>query len=530
MLRTFTLVVAALGAVLALPGTLEAQVPKLGRDYYEDSVDIGFRVKAIKDWDFIPPSPNEPNLIGKYAPPNSQYIMLRGGAALFLNVWMVKFDRREEKGRGARDIDAWMSDRIDEGKGWRRAGDEEPEDLTKKVDLPATSYVYEGLSTNGTQGNEAQPIRALATVYKMGPDLDIAIIGIGPGDKKWGSYEKTYSSMAKSLRRVDIEALEVSGGSDPRSKKRASLQMDIAKAGGDWVLEETPNYFIVTSNHDRDFIEELKERLEAIRAVYEADYPADKARKVKKQKDEAGGDAEHEKPKEGEDEDEDEDSQDRSISAIDPMILSRTSVVRICRDRDEYFQYGGPGGSAGYWNWREEELVLYDDKASRGRDFTWGVLSHEAFHQYIFYFYGNLSPHSWYNEGTGDYYFGHDYKYKRFILSEAKNRKSDVQQMIREGNYAPLKDIVRWSQQEYYVGNPLGLGAGECYAQGWSIIYFLRTGEANKASGWQRAWGKILDKYLATLASTGDRDEAVDAAFAGVDWEALEKSWLDYTK
>jgi hypothetical protein len=56
--------------------------------------------------------------------------------------------------------------------------------------------------------------------------------------------------------------------------------------------------------------------------------------------------------------------------------------------------YGGPGGSAGYWNWGTQELVFFDDKGGDGRNDTWLVLNHEAFHQFIFYFYGNISPHS----------------------------------------------------------------------------------------------------------------------------------------
>ena len=79
-------------------------------------------------------------------------------------------------------------------------------------------------------------------------------------------------------------------------------------------------------------------------------------------------------------------------------------------------------------------------------------------------------------------------------------------------------------------GNASGkLGPGECYAQGWSLIWFLRTG-AGHAKGWQKPWGALLDKYLIALLDTGDVDKAVDTAFAGVDWDALEASWLDYTR
>ena len=39
---------------------------------------------------------------------------------------------------------------------------------------------------------------------------------------------------------------------------------------------------------------------------------------------------------------------------------------------------------------------------------TLAVLYHEAFHQFIFYSVGEVAPHSWFNEGHGDYFSGAD--------------------------------------------------------------------------------------------------------------------------
>ena len=514
MARSLALVLTLVGTLFAFPSTVSAQAPKLARDYYEDPVDLGFKVKAIKDWEFVPPTPSERNLIGKYAPPNSQYIILKGDATLFLNVWMLKFDRREGKKKGIADIDTWMKSRIDEGKGWRRTRTK-PKDISGKVKVPARCLIFEGQSLYNMNGDPPEPIKAHVAMYELSDDLEVAIVGIGPGDKrKWRTYEKVYASMAKSFRTVEVErVVAATSRKDPRSAKREKLAMEAAKSE-DWIFEETENYFIISNNQDREFLDELKQRLEAIRAVLERDYPFEKARRRSRRKKD----------------DDDPEANDRSVSVADPRVLSRTSVVRVFKDRKQYIQYGAPPSSAGYWYSVDEELVLYDDKQNAGREYTWGVLSHEAFHQYIFYFYGNLAPHSWYNEGTGDYYFGHQFKYKRFNLAEAKGRKSVIQQMIREDNYVPLRDFVRWTKTQYYRNNELGLGGGECYAQGWSLIYFLRTGGDNKAPGWDRSWGKILDKYLVTLAETGDLDEAVDAAFGDVDWDAFEKSWYAYTK
>ena len=175
--------------------------------------------------------------------------------------------------------------------------------------------------------------------------------------------------------------------------------------------------------------------------------------------------------------------------------------------------------------------MLYDDQKGGGRANTWAVLNHEAFHQYVFYFFGNLSPHSWFNEGTGDFFSGFQLEGSRFKLEPFNWRIGTVKENIDPknpaGKYAPLKELVRWSQAEYYGQNKYKLGGGENYAQGWSFIYFLRTGK-KKAKDWNPAWETILDTYLRTLVETDDLDKAVDKAFAGVDWNELERVWKNY--
>ena len=43
------------------------------------------------------------------------------------------------------------------------------------------------------------------------------------------------------------------------------------------------------------------------------------------------------------------------------LEMSKTSVVRVCANRDQYVSYGGPPSSAGFWNSATEELVLFDE-------------------------------------------------------------------------------------------------------------------------------------------------------------------------
>mgnify|MGYP004245408329 CR=1 FL=1 len=108
----------------------------------------------------------------------------------------------------------------------------------------------------------------------------------------------------------------------------------------------------------------------------------------------------------------------------------------------------------------------------------------------------------------------------------------------------PLEEIIRYEQRDYYRN------AGLCYAEGWSIIYFLNTSrEAQRHEVWSQilptyfetlksAWaeqllrlegeGKAEDETALLAARKEARDAAVDAAFEGVDLWELQKAWMDF--
>jgi len=553
MNRTLT-ILAATGALALVAGrSASAQAPKPG-DFYEDAVDLGFKVKMPKDWDFSPPQPGEQNLIGKYTPAYTKYVNLGPDEVLWLEGYLLKFDRRaKEEGEaitqdeegdveidvrklqsGAEDIGAWLERNMGYGTGYRQ----EEEDETKVGKVPATRYLFKGSAQKGTEFN------VYAMVFHLQPEVDVAVVFDGPADpKKWRKYESAFKQMASSFRTLEVEAMKhagvVEGDSAYRAQKRALLEKEVAlSASGGWKLYETPNYFFVSNVQDVAFMDELMARLEAIRVVYEELYPWEQAERIrlaaekqKKGKEGPAGEGHEGGDDEGDEGDETGDDGLRtSATKATSREKSRCSVVRVCAKQGEYHEYGGPGGSAGYWAAMHEELVLFDDKEGGGRRDTWAVLNHEAFHQYIFYLYGSISPHSWYNEGHGDFFSGYQYKHKKFTLKPFDWRQRTIQQAVREKppKHVPLKDLVRFTQAEYYGSNKYGVDPGQNYAQGWSFVYFLRTGKG-KSSLWNKAWDNVLDVYFETLAATGDLDAAIDKAFAGVDWDELEEAWKQYT-
>jgi hypothetical protein len=238
---------------------------------------------------------------------------------------------------------------------------------------------------------------------------------------------------------------------------------------------------------------------------------------------------------------------DKPVTAI--------SVIRVCKDPEQYRAYGGSGGSAGYWSWIDQELVFYKD--SQNPKDALRVLYHEAFHQYIFYSVGACSPHSWFNEGHGDYFAGHNYGGGKFERDTFSWRKDLAAQLKREKRTAPLKEWLTWGQSEYYgAPNKWKLDGGENYALGWSFIYFLRTTKKPEYQG-------ILERYFNCLKGlvTKKREErrlarekakaagedvgaeepegfanmsfeddwcaqALAEGLKGVDVEQLEKDWL----
>jgi hypothetical protein len=277
-----------------------------------------------------------------------------------------------------------------------------------------------------------------------------------------------------------------------------------------WAADDTENYIFVFSTTDQKLLQIMKRELEAIREEYQQIFPPA-----------------------------------RPVTAV--------STVRICKSLDEYHQYGGPKGSGGYWNSREQELVFFDydsldqaGKKKKGKANSRIVLYHEAFHQYIHYSTGELPPHSWYNEGTGDFFSG-----ANIVGTKVRGigvnpwRIALIQRGITGNQTVPWKDILRFEQAEFYRPDRRGM----CYAQAWSLIYFLRE---SKAAQKHPVWSGIHASYFESLkaayaeelakagidpaggeqdptrrmaAGKAARERAVEQAFQDVDLDELDRAW-----
>ena len=517
-------------ALLALP--LVAQ-QKLELDKLVKIKDWGYQIQPIKGWNSMPADQEDRFAVGR---------------------WKQDLDEFRKRGN----MEAYESGQFCELKIMRMeprvetpAGGDKPDEGTVK--LPASwdkklnpkniedwiEGTYEGASKRWTR-TPLKGAKMQGDLLEFGTGASHITVGLFRHlGVEWAvvyvSFEETYRKTFRDIyikslmtfqvtEKVNAEALANLNKDINKLKgeeKRNALKATIAGKPG-WYAIDTEHY-VFLSNADRPFVEKLAKDLEVVRAkVYVPNF----------------------KPR-------------NSDVPLNP--------VRVFATQSEYHQFGGPGGSAGYFSPSKGELVLFEkfenQSDTKSRDDCRSVMYHEGFHQYIHFAVGDVSPHSWFNEGHGDYFAGlvvqgnsisktNTFEWRVNYLKRHLGEKRDL---------IPLRSLLRYPQNEYYAN------AGLKYSQGWAVIYYLRNVSKNKAHK------QALDTYFSYLADNvsafrakkkaeeGDDDkprgesipgipgvrfidfedaekveqilsEAIDKAFASIDLEALDKelrAWIE---
>ena len=233
---------------------------------------------------------------------------------------------------------------------------------------------------------------------------------------------------------------------------------------------------------------------------------------------------------------------DRPIDAL--------SVVRICRDRGEYLTYGGNPTTVGDFNARSQELVLYDARTDREGPMpddhpTMRTLYHEACHQFLYHTASALSPHSWFDEGTAEYYGGAVLQsgvVKEIVGLEARDQYIARPEVLRR--LPPLTELLEMTQDEFYADADVN------YTMAYALLRFLHTSREAQSN---RRWSKLPDTYFETLRATwrraaedlaltgitserygaaieASRATALEAALDGIDVADLERAFLAWLR
>jgi hypothetical protein len=377
----------------------------------------------------------------------------------------------------------------------------------KKLAHTWWEYVHEMPMSNGRESFK-QPFYNWAAVYDF-PDREIVLVCGIPLLKSGGKPQAKHETWAKTmllsvrLAKEDDEAEdEVDAKRDlfaDTDAKKAELEKakDNIKDLGWWDYFTAPHYIVLYSwpaDHAANFekrrksqqtAKSLADDMERMHSLYEEHYPP------------------HDK------------------------MLHTYSVMRICSSLDEFQKYGGTGGgTVGWFNPGTKELVFFIAEQYQP-GLTRAVAFHEGWHQYSDKYFNlefKSELHRWFDEGTGDFFGSHTWNGRKWEYETSKMRKVPIKTIVNTKKFVPWREIVSWNKDKFY-----GNRASDYYAQGYSMVDFLRNGSKNRMR-WDPTWENILDTYRATMLEQKDQKKAVEAAFQGVDWEKIEAAWLAWVK
>jgi hypothetical protein len=443
-------------AVLLLSGVAAAQ------GVHKDTR-LGFSFKPPKDYQAIALEPREVTTVAKYQDPatdsGGEQGMQGYNRTFEVDFFPMARVRQDEIGEnatgvdakpremGTRTVDEWWEQTLDEYFGGP--------DIDKDKPLSLAGAACKELQI--TMKN--QPLRVYVV---MVPQDDGVFLMRGAAiAERFDKASQDFAKAAKSFKRIPkADDSERQAALSRLDEQERFLQEQIDRLPAGWGHLRTKRYLFLF-DADKNFVEEMADQVEALRNEYERLYPPDKP-----------------------------------ITAV--------SIVRVCKNVDEYQAYGGSAGTGGYWNYMQRELVFFDQSP---RDETLCVLNHEAFHQYIYYYYGQLSPHSWYNEGHGDYFSGARMTKSYRITSYANapggyDRLGFIKEMalaansgkpLSQGALVPLKKFLNYTKPQYYdeMGGELPVAY---YPQGWAFVHMLR-----ESKNLDPKWKAILPDYLQCL-------------------------------
>ncbi|MBK8100977.1 MAG: DUF1570 domain-containing protein [Planctomycetes bacterium] len=169
-----------------------------------------------------------------------------------------------------------------------------------------------------------------------------------------------------------------------------------------------------------------------------------------------------------------------------------------------------PSHTAGLYSPVLKQLLIWNVQKREDMDRT---IRHESFHQYLDRVL--VEPPVWFNEGMAE--FWETAKYEGGLLQGGQVRRDHVALLIRsKKDLVPLAQFVHGARSDFYANAQLR------YAQAWALVHFLRKGP----SGWQ----KLFPKVWTALRGDAPLREAIDGAFAGVDWPRFETEFWEHLR
>ncbi len=435
---------------------------KLARKYFEENR-YGFSFKPLEDAQAIPPQP-EAEKRGAIARISCKKLLLNYEGRTYsmdadITVWRLpdlavsSGDKSEDDEGSARQELGELLEKIYIGLDADAYTIDEPKKI-KKIEARHRRWEWD------LPGTQIPIIMDVWSFPLEDADIHLAYFFPGEDEKKWG---KAAERSAKTFKEIERTASAESVGKNASYAELLAFHEEDAQRIEGWRALPTPSekFIIKTSATNQRFLDEVIERLERSRELYERDFPPSK-------------DFDH------------------------------VSIVRVCGTEEEFHKYGGTsGGVAGWFNPKSTELVIYD-AVNINRNMTYAVMSHEAFHQYCHFLFEESEAHRWFDEGHGDYYGAAEFKGRKVEINTKMpaglNRLDEIKKMLREETYAPVEKHLNFNHREWQTQGPSNVS---CYAQSWSIVYMLRQGMLGNVSSkyWKPEYAEIIPAYVETLHS-----------------------------
>lgn len=436
------LVLLLLTLTLGLAAPADAQ--KVVRKAFEVPTE-GFKFRPLAGYEAVPPGGRDRREVAKFIDDDSSLI-----------AYAFASPKVEEDGETGRSRTGGRRAKIETQLRYRGFDDVRSEptvDETHEIDgLDARQRRWEWEMDLG-RGKPNPVFLEVWSVSMKHADIHLVYFVFEKYTGRWGGAIK---KSAESFEEIDRLA-PAAQGSRSFADQLEAAEREAAKTPG-WRAIGTPSkrFVILTNATKQAFVKEVIKRLEISRDVFEKDFPP-------------------------------------------PADFNAVSVVRVCKDREEFQRFSSTGpGVAGYFSPQTVELVLYDD-VETDRNATYAVVSHEAFHQYCHFLFGQSEAHRWFDEGQGDYYGGIKITGKKAKITPKMpaglNRLSIIREMVRDGKYVPLEEHLNFNHRQWQSrGVP-------SYAQSWSIVYMLRQGMEGKLRSkvWDKSYADIIPNYVKTL-------------------------------
>ena len=198
---------------------------------------------------------------------------------------------------------------------------------------------------------------------------------------------------------------------------------------------------------------------------------------------------------------------------------SKKLLVRFMDSENTYEQVGGNPRMSGFYNPGSGYLVI---KQLPFYELV-PVVYHEAFHQYLHAFVGDVRIPIWFNEGMAVYFEGmqRDEKSKTRGLNSTLIKRGKIRMVkdaVNTRTQIPLETLLKVTHEEFHDKENESL----YYSQSFAVMYYFM----------QLSRGKAAINYMKELKKTGD-PEAANAKLFGKKMKNLKKiesHWKGYIR